>query len=156
MGLSAQTVHFGRRGRGPHPCQRVRQREKASLTQRQDTQKGCVFTRSVPVRFLHRIKERGRKRPCFEPQRPAMRGAERVCGLEIRCGLGGRSAPLFGFRWSLRCGMTAVARHFTVSSGAVGKSPPYRMLQKLAFRPEAPIVNSLITLGFSVAFFSPL
>ena len=104
----------------------------------QDAPKGCVFTRPVPVRFLHRIKERGRKRPRSESQRPAMRGAERACGLEIRCGLGGRSAPLFDFRWSLRCGMTAVACHFAASSGAVRDHSPRRRLQMRSFRPVAP------------------
>ena len=79
LGLSTQTAHFGRRGRGPHPCQRVRQREKALLTQAQDARKGCVFACPVPVRFLHRIKGGGRTRPPPTHKAPQGRHSVRKC-----------------------------------------------------------------------------
>ena len=73
---------------------------------------------------------------------------KRLCGLEIRCGLGGRSTPLFGFRWSLRCGTTVVARYFTFLSGAVRDHSPHWMLQKRIFRSSVIIVNLSINMTF--------
>ena len=102
LGLSAQTAHFGRRGRDPHPCPRVRQREKAPLTQMQHTQKGCVFARPAPVRFLHRIKGGGRVRPPPTHKAPQC-GASSIYGKVV--GKWGQR----GFRWSPRCGMPTVS-----------------------------------------------
>ena len=48
LGLSAQTAHFGRHGRGPRPCQRVRQREKYSERTHRMPEK-VAFS---PVQFL--------------------------------------------------------------------------------------------------------
>ena len=127
------------RGHRP-PCPHIRQREKALLTQTQSTQKGCVFACPIRVRFLHRIKERCCRQPRSESQRPAMRGAVRVCGLEIRCGLGGRSASLFDFRWSLHTETSVFAQRFAVLSGAVREYLSHGRLQKRLF-PSYPFTR---------------
>ena len=126
LGLSAQTAHFDRRGQAPHPCPRVRQREKAPLTQTQSTQKGCVFACPVPVLFLHRIKGGGRARPP-----PAHKAPQ--CGASLAHGKVVGKQGQRGFRWSFRCGIPAVARYIALLSGAVGDRPSYERLRRRIF-----------------------
>lgn len=88
----------------------------------QDARKDCVFALQISVRFLHKIKRGGRARP------PPTHKAPR-CGTLPVCGKVIGKQERHSFRWSFRCKMPIVARHFAVLGDVIRKPSKHGQLR---------------------------